>query len=171
MNIEIRDAVLEARIQKQIQATGAGSVEEVLLRLLETQEEQDRWLLENREAINAKIRRGIDYPFFSELLPRSLFTRKIQLLITRLWGQEDQRFATFAPLSKRKQKRIFEQTTETPFADPERIIRATVTAPLWVIFPATTLFALYEGIGTSLTYNFLRQAYYLSVAAVLFLLF
>ena len=60
MNIEIRDAALEARIQKQIQATGSGSVEEVLLRLLETQEEQDRWLLENREAINAKIRRGMD---------------------------------------------------------------------------------------------------------------
>ena len=34
-------------------------MEEVLLRLLETQEEQDRWLQENREAINAKIRRGI----------------------------------------------------------------------------------------------------------------
>ncbi len=60
MNIEIRDATLEARIQKQLQATGSTSVEEVLLRLLETQEEQDRWLLENREAINAKIRRGID---------------------------------------------------------------------------------------------------------------
>ena len=60
MNIEIRDAALEARIQKQLQATGSGSVEEVLLRLLETQEEQDRWLLENREAINAKIKRGID---------------------------------------------------------------------------------------------------------------
>jgi hypothetical protein len=60
MNIEIRDAALEARIQKQIQATGSGSVEEVLLRLLETQEEQDRWLLENRDAINAKIRRGMD---------------------------------------------------------------------------------------------------------------
>ncbi len=27
---------------------------------LETQEEQDRWLSENREAINAKIRRGIE---------------------------------------------------------------------------------------------------------------
>jgi hypothetical protein len=26
---------------------------------METQEEQDRWLLENRELINAKIRRGI----------------------------------------------------------------------------------------------------------------
>jgi predicted transcriptional regulator len=59
MNIEIHDAALEARIQRQIQATGSGSVEEALLRLLETQEEQDGWLLENREAIHAKIRRGI----------------------------------------------------------------------------------------------------------------
>jgi hypothetical protein len=60
VNFEIHDAALEARIQKQLQATGSGSVEEVLLRLLETQEEQDRWLLENREAIDAKIRRGIE---------------------------------------------------------------------------------------------------------------
>ena len=60
MNIEIRDAALEARIQKQLKASGSGSVEEVLLRLLETQEEQDRWLSENREAINTKIQRGID---------------------------------------------------------------------------------------------------------------
>jgi hypothetical protein len=60
MNIEIRDAALQARIQKQLQATGSSTVEEVLLRLLETQEEQDRWLSENRNAINAKIRRGID---------------------------------------------------------------------------------------------------------------
>jgi predicted transcriptional regulator len=59
MNIEIRDATLEARIQKQLEATRSARVEEVLLRLLDTQEEQDRWLLENREAINAKIRRGI----------------------------------------------------------------------------------------------------------------
>ena len=36
MTIEIRDASLEARIQKQLQATGSSSVEEVLLRLLET---------------------------------------------------------------------------------------------------------------------------------------
>ena len=59
MNIEIRDPALEARLRKQLQATGSGSVEEVLVRLLETQEEQDRWLLENRETINAQIRRGI----------------------------------------------------------------------------------------------------------------
>ena len=60
MNIEIHDTALEARIQKQIQATGAASAEEALLRLLETQEEQDRWLLENKAVINAKIGRGID---------------------------------------------------------------------------------------------------------------
>ncbi len=60
MNIEIRDAALEARIQKQMQATGSRNVEEVLLRLLETQEEQDRWLLENRDANDTKIRRGIE---------------------------------------------------------------------------------------------------------------
>ena len=60
MNIEIHDSDLVARIKKQIQATGAATAEEALLRLLETQEEQDRWLLENKAAINAKIRRGID---------------------------------------------------------------------------------------------------------------
>ena len=36
MTIEIRDASLEARLRKQPQATGSSSVEEVLLRLLET---------------------------------------------------------------------------------------------------------------------------------------
>ena len=59
MNIEIQDASLEARINRQMQAMGAASVEEALQRLLDTQEEQDRWLLENKTAINAKIRRGI----------------------------------------------------------------------------------------------------------------
>jgi hypothetical protein len=60
MNIEIRDAILEARIQRQIHATGADSAEQALLHLLETQEEQDRWLLENKTANDAKIMRGID---------------------------------------------------------------------------------------------------------------
>jgi hypothetical protein len=60
MNIEIRDAALEVRIKKLLQATGSATVEEVLLRLLETQEEQDRWLSENQQTTNAKIRRGID---------------------------------------------------------------------------------------------------------------
>ncbi len=59
MNIEIHNPALEARMRRQIQATGAASPEEALLHLLETQEEQDRWLMENRETINAKILRGI----------------------------------------------------------------------------------------------------------------
>jgi hypothetical protein len=60
MNIEIRNSALEARLQKQVESTTSGSMEEALLRLLETKEEQDRWLLENRESINSKIQRGID---------------------------------------------------------------------------------------------------------------
>jgi hypothetical protein len=71
MAIEIRDAKLEARLKEQLRATGSSTVEEVLFRLLETQEEQDRWLLENREAINAKIRRGIDQLDRGEGIPEA----------------------------------------------------------------------------------------------------
>lgn len=71
MNIEIRDAALQARIQKQLEATGSSNVEEVLVRLLETQEEQDRWLLENRELIDAKIRRGIEQLDRGEGIPEN----------------------------------------------------------------------------------------------------
>jgi hypothetical protein len=60
MNIEIRDEALAARIQKQLQLTGSGNVEELLLHLVETQEEQDRWLLVSRELNNEKIRRGLE---------------------------------------------------------------------------------------------------------------
>ena len=59
MPIVIRDSNLEARLQQQVQSTGSRSVEEVLLRLLDTQEEQDRWLQENSDSINAKILTGI----------------------------------------------------------------------------------------------------------------
>jgi post-segregation antitoxin (ccd killing protein) len=60
MNIEIHDPDLRARLQRQIETTGSGSVEETLQRLLETQEEQDRWVAQNREAIDEKIKRGLD---------------------------------------------------------------------------------------------------------------
>jgi predicted transcriptional regulator len=71
MTIEIRDAALEARLQEQLKSTGSRSVEEVLQHLLETQEEQDRWLSENREAINAKIRCGIEQLDRGEGIPDS----------------------------------------------------------------------------------------------------
>ncbi|HTX38309.1 MAG TPA: hypothetical protein VME43_24945 [Bryobacteraceae bacterium] len=71
MNIEIHDTALEARIQKQIQATGAASAEEALLHLLETQEEQDRWLWENRDEFQTKIRRGIEQLDRGEGIPEN----------------------------------------------------------------------------------------------------
>ena len=71
MHIEIRDSALEARIERQIRATGAASAEEALLRLLQTQEEQDLWLLENRESINAKILQGIEQLDRGEGIPES----------------------------------------------------------------------------------------------------
>lgn len=70
MTIQIRDAALEARLQKQLEATGSGSVEELLQRLLESQEEQDRWLLENSEGIKAKIQRGLDQLDGGEGIPQ-----------------------------------------------------------------------------------------------------
>ena len=60
MSILIQDAAVEARIHRQVETTGASSAEEALSRLLDTQEEQDRQMLEHRAAIGAKIRRGIE---------------------------------------------------------------------------------------------------------------
>jgi hypothetical protein len=77
MNIEIRDSTLEARIQRQIQGTGAASAEEALLHLLETQEEQDRWLLENKAGINARIKRGIDQLNRGEGIPEDQMTHTL----------------------------------------------------------------------------------------------
>ncbi len=71
MNIEIRNPDLRARLQRQIESTESGNVEEALLRLIETQEEQDRWLAENRVAINAKIQRGIDQLDRGEGIPEA----------------------------------------------------------------------------------------------------
>lgn len=59
MNIEIHDPLIQARLQKQVESTGSRSLEEALSRLLETQEEQDRWLADNRVANKTKIQRGI----------------------------------------------------------------------------------------------------------------
>jgi hypothetical protein len=83
MNIEINDPALEARIQKQIQAMGATSAEEALLRMLETQEEQDRWLLENKAAINAKIRRGIEQLDRGEGIPEDQLDAHLAKLKTQ----------------------------------------------------------------------------------------
>ena len=71
MTIQIRDAALEARLKKQLETSGSSSVEELLLRLLESQEEQDRWLLENRESVNRKIQRGLNQLERGEGIPEN----------------------------------------------------------------------------------------------------
>jgi antitoxin ParD1/3/4 len=55
MHIEIRRPELEALIQKRLQSGAFDSVEEILFRALEAQDEQEDWLQENRDAINRKI--------------------------------------------------------------------------------------------------------------------
>lgn len=83
MDIKIHDAALVARIEKQRKASGAASVEDVLARLLETQEEQDRWLLENREVIDAKIRRGIEQLDRGEGIPEDQLDAHLSKLKNR----------------------------------------------------------------------------------------
>ena len=80
MNIEIHDAAIEARIRKQLQATGSANIEELLLHLLETQEQQDRWLAENRQAIDSQIKRGIDQLNRGEGIPED----QLQSYLTKL---------------------------------------------------------------------------------------
>ena len=46
--------------KSRLKRRAPAAVEELLLRLLESQEEQGRWLLENREGVNKKIQRGLD---------------------------------------------------------------------------------------------------------------
>ncbi len=59
MPIHIENLGLEARLQCQAKTLGSSSLEDVLARLVETQEEQNRWLLDHRAAIEASIEEGI----------------------------------------------------------------------------------------------------------------
>ena len=59
MTIQIRDAELEASCKNNLRRQAPAASEELLLRLLESQEEQDCWLLENRGEVEARIQRGL----------------------------------------------------------------------------------------------------------------
>jgi hypothetical protein len=78
MAIEIRDAALEARIHKYLEASGSNTVEELLLRLLDSQEEQDKWLLENREFFREKIKRGAAQLDRGEGIPGDQFAQYLE---------------------------------------------------------------------------------------------
>lgn len=55
MNIEINRPELEALIQKRLQSGVFDSIEEILFRALEAQDEREDWLQNNKEASNDKI--------------------------------------------------------------------------------------------------------------------
>jgi hypothetical protein len=54
------------------------------LRLLETQEEQDRWLLAGREAIRSKIRLGLDQLQRGEGIPEDQLNSHLAKLKAKL---------------------------------------------------------------------------------------
>jgi len=59
MTIEINRPEIEAIIQQRLRSGAFESVEDVLFDALELQGEREAWLQENKEAINAKIKRGL----------------------------------------------------------------------------------------------------------------
>jgi antitoxin ParD1/3/4 len=59
MTIEINRPEIEALIRERLHSGAFESVEDVLFDALEIQSEREAWLQENKEAINAKIDRGL----------------------------------------------------------------------------------------------------------------
>ena len=59
MTIEINRPEIEALIQQRLHSGAFESVEDVLFDALEIQSEREVWLLENKDAISAKIERGL----------------------------------------------------------------------------------------------------------------
>ena len=86
-----------------------------------------------------------EYPFVTELLPRSLLTKKIRILIRRLWPEKKLKLCKSS--STKKENGIFRRTRETIFADPEIILRATFTLPIWFMIPIAIFLFLSKGIS------------------------
>jgi antitoxin ParD1/3/4 len=59
VTIEIKRPEIEALIQQRLRSGAFESVEDVLFDALEIQSEREVWLQENKDAINAKIERGL----------------------------------------------------------------------------------------------------------------
>jgi antitoxin ParD1/3/4 len=59
MTIHINRPEIEALIQQRLHSGAFESVEDVLFDALEIQRKRETWLQENKDAINAKIERGL----------------------------------------------------------------------------------------------------------------
>jgi len=59
MTIQITKPEIEILIQQRLDSGVFTNVEDILLDALETQDERERWLIEDRSAIDEKIGRGL----------------------------------------------------------------------------------------------------------------
>jgi antitoxin ParD1/3/4 len=77
MTIEINRPEIEALIQQRLHSGAFESVEDVLFDALEMQSEREAWLQENKEAINAKIDRGLAQLDRGEGIPADQLGRRL----------------------------------------------------------------------------------------------
>jgi antitoxin ParD1/3/4 len=78
MTIEINRPEIEALIQQRLHSGAFESVEDVLFDALEIQRERESWLLENKEAINAKIERGLAQLDRGEVIPGDDLRKRLE---------------------------------------------------------------------------------------------
>ena len=69
---------IEALIQQRLHSGAFESVEDVLFDALEVQAEREAWLQENKEAINAKIERGLAQLDKGEGIPGEDLRRRLE---------------------------------------------------------------------------------------------
>ena len=77
MTIKINRPEIEALIRQRLHTGGFESVEDVLFDALEMQSEREVWLQENKEAINAKIERGLAQLDRGEGIPGEQLRRRL----------------------------------------------------------------------------------------------
>ena len=78
MTIQINRPEIEALIQQRLHSGAFESVEDVLFDALEVQAEREAWLQENKEAINAKIERGLAQIDKGEGIPGEDLRRRLE---------------------------------------------------------------------------------------------
>ena len=70
----------EKRIEQALRSGGYQSADDVIDRALEVLHEQDEWLMANRGAVDAKIRRGIEELDRGEGIPEDELDAHLELL-------------------------------------------------------------------------------------------
>jgi antitoxin ParD1/3/4 len=78
MTIQINRPEIEALIQQRLHSGAFDSVEDVLFDALEIQSEREAWLQENKEAINAKIERGLAQLDRGEGIPGNELRKRLE---------------------------------------------------------------------------------------------